>query len=55
MLKFISVLKKFGTLNEQLNQEEGHHHNSSEYDFLWKYVEQPQEILVNQRKLLNIN
>ena len=42
-LRFFSVLKKIGTLNEHLHDEEEHKQNSSEYEFLWKQVEQPQD------------
>ncbi len=38
-LRFISALKKIGTINEHLHDEEEHKQNSSEYEFLWKQVE----------------
>ena len=42
-LRFISALKKIGTVNEHLDDEEEHKQNSSEYEFMWKQVEQPQD------------
>ena len=35
-LKLISILKKFELFNTDLQEEEEHKENMTEYDFLWK-------------------
>ena len=41
----MSVLIKYGSFNKHLNVEEEQKYNSTDYNYLWNKVEQPQEII----------